>query len=247
MNINFEQNLFGGKKSASGTIGDVSFIRLENLRGDWMNFSQLIGYDENGTNITKGRQVSVRQTEFGTRAETAVDGSESPRGHPNQYHGGHGTGQFFEVRLDRPTAVKAVKILNRQDCCQDRMDRNVIKFLNANRQEIWVSPPLTGAMEQTVRISSGDNLPPISGCEGESARIQCPPGKRIRRLKYKYGKWEGNGKCGNNDSDPGRTMNKDVEPGECVGRENCNIGLGNNWGDPWGGVRKQWEVTPVCE
>jgi hypothetical protein len=87
----------------------------------------------------------------------------------------------------------------------------------------------------------------VSGCEGENARIVCSGGKKIKGLNYKYGKWEGNGKCGNNERDPNRTMNKYVEPGECVGKESCDMGLGNNWGDPWGGVRKQYEVTPVCK
>jgi hypothetical protein len=87
----------------------------------------------------------------------------------------------------------------------------------------------------------------VSGCEGENARIVCSSGKKIKGLNYKYGKWEGNGKCGNNHADSNRTMNKYVEPGECVGKESCDMGLGNNWGDPWGGVRKQYEVTPVCK
>jgi photosystem II stability/assembly factor-like uncharacterized protein len=87
----------------------------------------------------------------------------------------------------------------------------------------------------------------VSGCEGENARIVCSSGKKIKGLNYKYGKWEGNGKCGNSHADSSRTMNKYVEPGECVGKESCDMSLGNNWGDPWGGVRKQYEVTPDCK
>jgi hypothetical protein len=124
---------------------------------------------------------------------------------------------------------------------------------------VWNKVISASEIEKYFNASKTDSLVPIgtsggsvvermvSGCEGENARIVCSSGKKIKGLNYKYGKWEGNGKCGNSHADSSRTMNKYVEPGECVGKESCDMSLGNNWGDPWGGVRKQYEVTPDCK
>jgi hypothetical protein len=69
----------------------------------------------------------------------------------------------------------------------------------------------------------------------------------ITGLRYKYGKWQ-RGSCSGANSRTTRVVvsEKVVSPGGCVGQESCSISLGNNWGDPMGGTRKQWVATPIC-
>ena len=141
------------KSNTPKGISNVSYIRLLGRGGDGINVSQLIGYDTTGANVTKGRKATGYESPYSEAPPSkAVDGSEVPRGHPNQYHSGGGPKQYLEVKLSGPTNMSAVKILNRADCCQDRMKGNVVQFLDANRKELWVSSRLSGAMTQTVKV-----------------------------------------------------------------------------------------------
>jgi hypothetical protein len=85
-----------------------------------------------------------------------------------------------------------------------------------------------------------------SGCEGDAATLRCESGV-LKGIKYKYGKWNP-GSCPgpNSGTNEKKFDEKVITPGECVGKPNCSIGLGNQWGDPWGGTRKEWVATPVC-
>jgi hypothetical protein len=134
----------------------VKYIRLEN--GDSrnnLNFSQIVGYDMNGRNITRGRKVTASQS-YGYGSNTipqkAVDGNERIRSHPNQYHSAAELNVFFQVELDSPTRLSYVRIFNREDCCQDRLASYKLILLDANGTKI-LSRQLSAAPVQTLNIN----------------------------------------------------------------------------------------------
>jgi hypothetical protein len=121
-------------------------------------------------------------------------------------------------------------------------------------QHIYTSGGAAAAPKQPV-VQRPASLPTPSsppqgastGCEGDAATLRCPSGV-MTGIKYKYGKWNP-GTCPgpNSGTSEKKFDEKVVTPGECVGKSSCNISLGNNWGDPWGGTRKEWVATPVCK
>jgi hypothetical protein len=74
----------------------------------------------------------------------------------------------------------------------------------------------------------------VNGWEGENANLECTSGT-MTGINYKYGLWSA-----------GVSSEKEVTHPDCSGKKACNVSLGNNWGDPMYGTRKQWTATPMC-
>ena len=92
-----------------------------------------------------------------------------------------------------------------------------------------------GGFNDGVReITIGMAGPVISAWENNQANLVCPGGGKMTAVNYRYGRWNW------------AETQKLVYPDQCVGKERCDIGLGNQWGDPLGGVYKQFDAIPVC-
>jgi len=129
----------------------VKFIRIQQTNGDWLQLSQVVGYDMNGNNVTVGRPTtSAPPWEPASSSDNVVDGDESVRNHPNEYHSGIPNGHL-QINLDSPVRLSYVRIYNRKDCCQDRLRNAVLQLFDSNGTNVW-SKQLTGEMVQTVTI-----------------------------------------------------------------------------------------------
>jgi hypothetical protein len=135
------------KKSSTVSMEGVKYIQVGD-GSDYLQLAQVIGYNTNGTNVTKGRPARG-PSGWGTDASTAVDGNENPRPYPSIFHSSGGN-QVFEVTLDAPTDMSKVTVYNRTDCCSGRLTDHVVKFLDSNRKIVWTSPKLMGVAKQTV-------------------------------------------------------------------------------------------------
>jgi hypothetical protein len=134
------------------SVGNVSFIRVYGSQSG-PQIGQLVGLDDKGNNVTKGRRATGKDVPIGNAGpEKAVDGNEFVRPYPGMYHPHGRADQWFQVQLDKPTSISSVKIYNRGDCCQDRMVGNKVYLLDANQNILWTSQALTAAPIQTVTI-----------------------------------------------------------------------------------------------
>jgi hypothetical protein len=147
----------GGSAPAGGagplkSIANVSYIKVTGGQSG-PQIGQLVGLDDNGNNVTKGRRATGKEIPIREAGpEKAVDGSEFVRSFPGMYHPHGRSDQWFQVQLDKPTSISSVKIYNRGDCCQDRMAGNKVYFLDANQNILWTSPSLTAAKVQKVTV-----------------------------------------------------------------------------------------------
>jgi len=145
-------NITGNSDSSSKKSGSVKYVKLGG-GNDWINLSQLVVFDSNGGNIAKGRPTTSSGVGFDGREEKAVDGSEQPRGHPNEYHSSSDKNAFFQVELEKPSIVSSVVVYNRSDCCSDRMGNgHKIYLLDSNKQVLFESNKLNGELKQVIDI-----------------------------------------------------------------------------------------------
>jgi hypothetical protein len=137
-------------------VQNVKYIQL-GFGPDYINLSQLVGIDSMGKNVTKGRPASG-PVGWGGEARNAVDGGESARPYPNEYHSA-APGQVYEVTLDGPTKISSLVVYNRTDCCTGRMAGHVIKLLDVGKTVLWTSPKLIDAPSQTVVVNESCTAP----------------------------------------------------------------------------------------
>lgn len=87
-------------------------------------------------------------------------------------------------------------------------------------------------------------VPPILGCEGQTATIRCPEGQTISGGTIRYGKWDN--RCSGWSGAP-REVSRPL-PSDAVGRATYSITINNGlMGDPINGTYKQFTVTPTCK
>jgi hypothetical protein len=92
-----------------------------------LNFSQIVVYDMNGSNVALGKTITTNSTLSGSPpASVTVDGTISPRGWGGATGGvWHSDGgknlAFWQVDLGSEKEIQSVRILGRSDCCLDRM------------------------------------------------------------------------------------------------------------------------------
>jgi len=164
------------KSAPAFAIANVGFVRIVGTgKAGPMNLSQLVVYDENGNNVSKGRPVQSSGSPYGppgsggrggASEEMANDGGESSRAHPYEFHGkGSGTDLWQVHLVDGPRSVSSVVVYNRSDCCQERMGSGYVIELYSplpNPSLLWRSEPLTSAPVQTISVSYNPSNVPLS-------------------------------------------------------------------------------------
>jgi TusA-related sulfurtransferase len=150
----------------------AKYIQLGFSKTDTIGIGQIVAYDMNGVNVTKGRKVTnPPQTgvTVGPCCDTApgnvVDGYENTKvgnlttaqltnsTYINQkYYASTAAGDVLQIELDSPSSISKIMLYNRSDCCKDRMKTQVIKLLDSNKNVFWTSPALTADDVQTVNV-----------------------------------------------------------------------------------------------
>ena len=134
--------------------------------GDYLQLSQVVVKDLKGVNVAKGKSVKSSGHCCDGPEHKAVDGVESSRGHPNEYHS-NGGNAFFEIDLGAITEISTITIYNRADCCQGRLASGYkIKLLDEKRNVVFTSNNLNGDSSQTIVVR-----PPVF------EKRECPAGQ----------------------------------------------------------------------
>jgi len=168
------------RKDVYNKLLPAKFVRLEG-GSDYINLSQLAVKDLNGVNVSKGKLTKSSGVGWDGPESAAVDGVESARGHPGEYHS-NGPNAWFEVDLGTPTQISTVEVYNRADCCQNRMGSGYkIKLLDENRNVFFTSDNLTGELVQTIKVQS--RVFPKIDCPNDQtqAGISCYPNSLINK------------------------------------------------------------------
>ena len=168
------------RKDVYNKLLPAKFVRLEG-GSDYINLSQLAVKDLNGVNVSKGKLTKSSGVGWDGPESAAVDGVESARGHPGEYHS-NGPNAWFEVDLGTPTQISTVEVYNRADCCQNRMGSGYkIKLLDENRNVFFTSDNLTGELVQTIKVQS--RVFPKIDCPSDQiqAGINCYPTSLINK------------------------------------------------------------------
>jgi hypothetical protein len=122
-----------------GTPGLIKFVRIErsdsNSKAGSIQIAQLQVFDLNNVNVAK---YQIAKSPEGFPPEYAVDGAElnGPSDRGNQMSI---TGDYWELTLGAPTAIKQIKFFNRE-CCWERMEPFRISLLDKDRNVIYNTP-----------------------------------------------------------------------------------------------------------
>jgi hypothetical protein len=134
------------------TNGIVKFVRVDG-GNDYLQLSQVVVTDANGSNIAKGKKTSSSGAGWDTQESTAVDGVEASRGHPSEFVSTGGNA-FYQIELSSPSQVASVTIYNRADCCQDRLATGYrVKLLDSQGNVVFTSNPLNNSAKQVIQIT----------------------------------------------------------------------------------------------
>ena len=177
-----------------GSSGLVKYVKLSGGT-DWINLSQIVIKDQNGYNVAPNGTTSSSGVGFDGAERKAIDGVQMARPHPSLYHSSS-QNAFFQVALAQPTKLSSVTIYNRSDCCQSRMVGYKVSLLDANKNVLFTSSPLTADNVQTISI----NLPTSSlvtcgdmkSWTGGKAAVYCygpKPDKDSVPQNVKVGDW----------------------------------------------------------
>lgn len=138
----------------------VKFVRIE-LRSpndfEWLNFAQVSVFDENGANVSQGKQAtSTSRWDTWTGPEKAVNGRGTDL--YNTFHSGYINNSpdptpNLQVDLVNPVTVSRVVVQNRNDGWQWRLAKYDLVLLNSQR-EVINRYPLTSQQVQTFEITS---------------------------------------------------------------------------------------------
>jgi hypothetical protein len=175
--------------------GSVKFVRVErtdpNSTQGWVQFYQLMVLDLNNTNVAYGQLVTAphshRPPEHGV---DNFEGEREPTFNRNgnklvHSHGGR-RGDFYEIQLASPTAVKQIKLYNRGDYSEpishfkvmlldsDRRELFSNNFNKENLQIINVTGPASVKNEQAAASNaaqSNNNKKPLYIAVGDGAKV----------------------------------------------------------------------------
>jgi hypothetical protein len=143
----------------------VKFVRIEHSQ-QWLHVSRVEVYDENGENVallSKGATATSSSTIRKGDNSFPIDGVHR-KGWPNGCHTNDGANEWWEVQLQRPTAVQKITVWNRVDTCFDRLAGARIVLKDAD--EVVVRTPalmFLSDSREPQHFSVGATKTPISG------------------------------------------------------------------------------------
>ena len=115
---------------------------------EYLNISQIIIYDTNNS-IIKPLSVTAPASWPGSQdVNILFDGTMDPRPHPNIYHSLNNSNIVIEAKIP-PTIIGKITIINRQDCCTDRISRFQLSLINS-ANNIISTKSLSDLLIQTI-------------------------------------------------------------------------------------------------
>ena len=92
-------------------------------------------------NVAAMGTVTVSSTGYGWTPDRAIDGDITTGSHSAD----NDPDKWLEIELDQVYALNAIEVVNRDSCCWERIATVVVKALDADRNEIYVSDPIAEA------------------------------------------------------------------------------------------------------
>jgi hypothetical protein len=153
-------NVSSGKSVTMSSQAPQMYARYVTLaqdtQKDYMNIGEVMVYDDKGVNVAAGKPVtmSTEANNVSMLKKHLTDGDINTMAHTNIME--HG---WITIDLGSLFAITKITVVNRKDSQQDRLIGTVIKLLDAAKQLVFTSRPLSAAMQQHVNISrSARNL-----------------------------------------------------------------------------------------
>jgi len=202
--INLNPRIIKNLGPPNAVPGSVKFVRVErsdpNSTQGFVQFYQLMVLDENNTNVAYGQLVSAphshRPPEHGV---DNFDGEKEPTFNRDgnklvHSHGGR-KGDFYEIELASPTAVKQIKLYNRGDYSEpishfkillldsDKKELFSNNFNKENLQVINVTGPATVATGPAPTTKRNVKSFPAINCDDSSTQVglSCYPNSLINK------------------------------------------------------------------
>jgi hypothetical protein len=138
-----------GRNCSSDTQPGLSiqYIQINSNGRQCIQIAQLAVFS-NGVNVAPRGKIrsssSTRNT--GTRPETAIDGTLSPRAYPNIYHSDCEGNEHWILELDKGYVVNRIIFYNRSDCCSDQA--------NGMRMDLYSPQPTTVKIKSIMLTSA---------------------------------------------------------------------------------------------
>jgi len=103
-------------------------------------------------NVAQGKATSTSSNPFGLPPENAVDGYYAHASYLTISHTdlNNTSGEYWEVDLGTTYNLDMVEVVNRLDCCGDRIDNAVVSVLDGSHSSIFTSSALTGGASTPV-------------------------------------------------------------------------------------------------
>ena len=128
------------KEKPEPGLSNVRYVRLErpsaNYPDNIINIAEVELFDKDGNNVAKGKSVSggPGAAHGAGPYKRLTDGNLSNFAHTT----GNGK-SHIQIDLGSSKNIRNMVITNRQDCCKQRTKNMIVKFLDMNKEEIFVT------------------------------------------------------------------------------------------------------------
>lgn len=124
-----------------------------NPQNDYIQIAQLAVYS-GGRNIAPSGVIGINTAPswWGTRPQTAIDGTLSPRNHPNIYHSAQALKQQWVLDLGKEYPISQIVYYNRSDCCSHRARGMTIVLVDGGNTKALKTLTLTEALVQRFDV-----------------------------------------------------------------------------------------------
>lgn len=131
-------------------IDNVHYIRVEHTKNVVIHLSQIAVFDVTNTNVALNKPCSNSEAWSIGKSECwkAIDGSYEMRAFPDMFHSRQNKG-WMEVDLQGGFTIQRIEVWDRKDCCHERMEGHIVKFLN-DKKELVHSTVLKRAYHQSI-------------------------------------------------------------------------------------------------
>jgi hypothetical protein len=115
------------------TINLIRIVAKQNEPdNNYLSLAEVQVWDQSGKNVALGKTPTQSSTWAGiASASRAVDGNTSGNwGDSSTTHTYNGKDQYWELNLGEKYTIKEIKIFNRRDCCQKRLEGATLLLVN---------------------------------------------------------------------------------------------------------------------
>ena len=111
---------------SSNAKNQIRYIRLIQPLAQCLNIAEIRVFNLNGQNIAIGKPVTITRQYGDFVGSNIVDGNSNTFGHSQC-----DSGNYIDIDLGSDIIISRIEIVNRQDCCQDRIVGSYLRLFNS--------------------------------------------------------------------------------------------------------------------